>query len=113
MPSVRFTFSCTVDNDWDIIEYLDTFSTPADRNVAIKAAVRYQMMQVEKEEDYYGGIEDLGKLFKDEMGKMFTLLCELKERGIPVPETISYSNSDGEHEVALANIDKLFRVNGE
>lgn len=111
MPSVRFTFSCTVDNDWDIIEYLDTFATPADRNVAIKAAVRYQMAQVQKEEDFYGGIEDLGKLVKDEMGKMFSLLCDLKEQGVSMPQTVSYRDKRGEHEVAFNNIDKL--ITGE
>jgi len=110
MPSVRFTFSCHTRQDYDVIEYLDTFATTADRNVAIKAAVRAQRDEIEEGEDLVSHIGNVTESLQEDLSRVLSLLVEMRKEGIAIPQTLSISTSDGEHEVALTNIDKL--ING-
>jgi len=111
MPSAPYRFSCHTKGDWDIIEYLEGFSSAADRNVAIKAAIRAQMDEVESGENFMVSLDVFKESISDDLGKVLSILDEIRSRGLPIPEKITYQTSTGETRVvAIENIDKLLGV---
>jgi hypothetical protein len=103
MPSTRYSFSANTKYDLDIIRYLDEFNSPADRNVAIKAAIRAQMDDLEAEKENFQSIETIA----DGVQRILTLLAELRASGVQMPTDITVQTPQGEKSIALENIDNL------
>ncbi len=111
MPSTPYRFSCHTIGDWDIIKYLDGFTSPSDRNVAIKAAIRVQMDEIEQGDNLFVKLEDFEETITGDLGKVLSMLDEIRQSGFPVPEKITYQTSTGEQKsIAIENIDKLLGV---
>ncbi len=111
MPSAPYRFSCHTVGDWDIIKYLEGFSSAADRNVAIKAAIRAQMDEVETGENFMVDLDTFKESVSYDLGKVLSILDEIRQSGLPIPKEITYQTYTGEtRSVAIDNIDKLLGV---
>ncbi len=111
MPSAPYRFSCHTVGDYDIIKYLAGFSSSADRNVAIKAAIRAQMDEIENGESFMVNLDTFREDITGDIGRVLSILDEIRHSGLPIPEKITYQTLTGEERsIPIENIDKLLGV---
>ncbi len=95
MPSVRFTFSCDIDDDWDVIDWIKSFAV-RERGMAIKAAIRQFQEETEPEELSDNRLSEIEKSIKEILNEVVSI----RRKGLIVQsEKKKESNNNKEYDL--------------
>lgn len=103
MPSARFTFSCDTGDDWDVIEWLESFIVK-ERGMAIKAAIRQFQEETEPQQASDDRLGDIEKLVKEVLNEV----AEIRRGGFVVKEKMK-KESNNKKEYDLSQVEDNLR----
>lgn len=101
MPAARFTFSCDTGDDWDVIEWLESFIVK-ERGMAIKAAIRQFQEVTEPQLASDDRLGDIEKLVKEVLNEV----AEIRRGGVVMKEKKT-QDSNNKKEISEEELSKI------